>query len=41
MGKLKLECLDRKLNLRKLAKCVHTVLGQKSYFMAEIVFQDG
>lgn len=41
MGKIKLECLDKKLNLKKLAKCVYTVLGQRSYFKAEIVFQDG
>ena len=41
MGKIKLECLDKKINLKKLAKCVYTVLGQRSFFKAEIVFQDG
>lgn len=40
MGKIKLECLDRKINLRKLAKAVYKTLGQKAYFKAEIVFQD-
>ena len=41
MGKIKLECLDRKINLRKIAKAVYKVLGQKACFKAEIVFQDG
>ena len=41
MGKIKLECLDRKINLRKVAKAVYKVLGQKACFKAEIVFQDG
>lgn len=40
MGKIKLECLDRKINLRKLAKAVYKTLGQKAHFKAEIVFQD-
>ncbi len=40
MGKIKLECLDKKLNLTKLAKAVYKVLGQKAHFKAEIVFQD-
>lgn len=38
MGKIKLECLDRKIKLRKLAKCVYKVLWQRSNFKAEIVF---
>ncbi len=41
MGKLKIECLDRKLKLRKLAKAVYTILGQISYIKVELVFQDG
>ena len=40
MGKLKLECLDKKIKVRKLAKAVYKTLGQKAYFKAEIVFQD-
>ena len=40
MGKLKLECLDKKIKVRKLAKAVYKALGQKAYFKAEIVFQD-
>ncbi len=41
MGKLKVECLDRKIKLRKLAKAVYKVLGQKHCFKVELVFQDG
>ena len=41
MGKLKIECLDRKIKLRKIAKAVYSTLGQKSYIKAELVFQDG
>ena len=41
MAKLKLECLDRKIKWRKLAKTVYKSLGQISHFKAEIVFQDG
>lgn len=41
MGRLKLESLDRKIKLRKIAKAVYKALGQKAYFKAEIVFQDG
>ena len=40
MGRLKLECLDKKIKVRKLAKAVYKTLGQTSYFKAEIVFQD-
>ena len=40
MGKLKVECLDRKIKLRKLAKAVYKVLGQKHCFKVELVFQD-
>ena len=41
MGRLKLECLDRRINLRRVAKAVYKTLGQKAFFKAEIVFQDG
>ena len=41
MGKLVLECFDRKLKLRKIAKTVYKVLGQKDKLRAEIVFSDG
>ncbi len=41
MGKLKIECFDRKIKLRKIAKAVYTVLGQISYIKVELVFQDG
>ena len=40
MGKIKLECLDRNPKLKKVAKAVYKVLGQKAYFKAEVVFQD-
>ena len=41
MGKLKIECFDKKVKLRKLAKAVYKTLGQTAYFKAELVFQDG
>ena len=41
MGKLKIECFDKKVKLRKIAKAVYKTLGQKAYFKAELVFQDG
>ncbi len=40
MGKLVIECLDKKLKLKKLAEAVYTVLGQKSKLKAELVFVD-
>lgn len=39
MGKLVIESLQRKLKLRKLAKAVYTVLGQKAKIKAELVFE--
>ncbi len=39
MGKLVLECLERKLKLKRLAKAVYRVLGQKAKLKAEIVFE--
>ena len=41
MGKLKIECFDKRLKLKKLEKAVYTVLGQASYLKAELVFRDG
>lgn len=41
MGRLKLECLDRRINFRRVARAVYKTLGQKAFFKAEIVFQDG
>lgn len=41
MARLKIECLDRKIKTRKIAKAVYKVLGQTSRFKAELVFQDG
>ena len=40
MGKLVLECVERRLHLNKLAKAVHTALLQKANIKAEIVFTD-
>lgn len=40
MGKIKLEILDKKVNLRKVAKAVYKALGQKAFFKAEVVFQE-
>ena len=41
MGKLKIECFNRKIKLAKIADAVYKTLGQVSYFKAELVFQDG
>ena len=41
MGKLVIECLDRKLKIRKIAKAVYKTLGQKAHLKAEVVFSDG
>ena len=41
MGRIFIECLDRKLKLRKVAKAVYRALGQISRFKVELVFQDG
>jgi len=40
MGKLFVECLDRKLKIKKLTKAVYKTLNQKSNFKVELVFQD-
>ena len=41
MAKLFIECLDRKIRIKKLAKAVYKTLGQVSRFKVELVFQDG
>ena len=41
MAKLFIECLDRKVKVRKLAKTVYKTLGQVARFKVELVFQDG
>ena len=41
MGKLLIECFDKKLKLKKLAKAVYKTLGQVACFKVELVFQDG
>ncbi len=38
MGRLVIESIERKLNLRKVAKAVYTILGQKAKLKAELVF---
>ena len=40
MGKLVIECLDRKVRLRKIAKAVYNVLGQKAKIKAELVHSE-
>ncbi len=40
MGKLVIECLEKKLKLKKLAKAVYATLGQRAFIKAELVFQD-
>ena len=40
MGKLVIECLDRKIKLKKIAKAVYKTLGQTAKIKAELVFQD-
>ena len=39
MGKLYIECLERKIKVRKLAKAVYKTLGQKARIKAEVVFE--
>ena len=41
MGKLKIECLQKRIKTRKLAKTVYKVLKQKANLKAEVVFKDG
>ena len=41
MGKLKVECLDRKIKVKKLAKVLYKELKQQANFKVELVFQDG
>lgn len=39
MGKIVIECFDKKLKLKHLAKAVYKVLGQKHSIKAELVFE--
>ena len=39
MGRLYVECLERKIKVRKLAKAVYKTLGQKEKLKAEVVFE--
>ena len=41
MAKLFIECFDKKLKLKKIAKAVYKTLGQISRFKVELVFHDG
>lgn len=41
MGKIFIECLDRRIKLKRLGKAVAQALGQVSKFKVELVFQDG
>ena len=41
MAKLKIECLDRKIRLHRVAKAVYRTLGQTANIKVELVFQDG
>lgn len=41
MGKLFIECFDKKIKLRKIAKSVYKTLGQKAHLKAELVFSEG
>ncbi len=38
MGKLVIESIEKKLNLKKIAKAVYVILGQKAKIKAELVF---
>ncbi len=38
MGKLVIESIEKKLNLKKIAKAVYVTLGQKAKIKAELVF---
>lgn len=40
MGKLYIECLQKKIKAKKIAEAVYTVLGQTDKLKAEIVFSD-
>jgi len=40
MAKLRIECIDRKIKLRKISKAVYKTLGQVSNFKVELIFED-
>ena len=41
MGKLKIESIDKRIRINKIAEAVYTVLGQTDNLKAELVFYDG
>ena len=41
MAKLKIECFDKKIKVKKIAKAVYKTLGQTANIKVELVFQDG
>ena len=41
MGKLVIECFDKKIKLKKIAKAVYKTLGQKAFLKVELVFSEG
>jgi probable rRNA maturation factor len=41
MGKLIIDCAEKKINFKKIAKAVYKTLGQKTLIKAELVFIDG
>ena len=41
MGKLVLECLQKKVNVKKITKAVYKVLFQQSKIKAELIFEKG
>ncbi len=41
MGKLKIECLERKIKTKRIAKAVYTVLNQTDKLSVELVFVSG
>lgn len=41
MGRLKLECLEKRIRTKHIAKAVYNVLGQKDKLSAELVFVNG
>ena len=41
MGRLVVECLQKKVNVRKIAKAVYKTLGQVSRIKVELIFESG
>ena len=40
MGKLVVECLEKKVKVKRLAKAVYSALNQKAHIKAELIFKD-